>query len=76
MTRTADARLILAHGFTQTARSWDLVSGLLAEREIVSDAVDLPGHGTAAAGVAGVVGEGRRMLKSLHPLDGGAVGRG
>ena len=49
MTRTADARLILAHGFTQSARSWGPVSGLLAEREIVSDAVDLPGHGTAAA---------------------------
>lgn len=49
MTAPADSRLVLAHGFTQTARSWDLVRTLLAERNLVADAVDLPGHGSAAA---------------------------
>ena len=42
-------RFILAHGFTQTARSWDTIAGLLGaaipEAGIV--AVDLPGHGDA-----------------------------
>ena len=47
-------RLVLAHGFTQTARSWDVVTPALRSQltpdsgedlEIV--AVDLPGHGTA-----------------------------
>ena len=39
----------LAHGFTQTARSWDLVVPLLSERlpEATFTAVDLPGHGSA-----------------------------
>ena len=43
-------RLILAHGFTQTARSWgpsvDSLRPLLPDTEFV--AVDLPGHGAAA----------------------------
>jgi 2-succinyl-6-hydroxy-2,4-cyclohexadiene-1-carboxylate synthase len=43
------ARFVLAHGFTQTARSWDTVSGLLREHHRETDivAVDLPGHGDA-----------------------------
>jgi len=45
----AATRFVLAHGFTQTARSWDVVDRLIQTRlrdaEIV--AVDLPGHGDA-----------------------------
>lgn len=40
-------RLVLVHGFTQTARSWDEVAGILAARfEVVM--VELPGHGGSA----------------------------
>jgi 2-succinyl-6-hydroxy-2,4-cyclohexadiene-1-carboxylate synthase len=40
---------VLAHGFTQTARSWDTVEGLLkdARPDATVVAVDLPGHGDA-----------------------------
>jgi 2-succinyl-6-hydroxy-2,4-cyclohexadiene-1-carboxylate synthase len=42
-------RFVLAHGFTQTARSWSTFAGLLRDElpgaEMI--AVDLPGHGTA-----------------------------
>ena len=45
------ARVVLAHGFTQTARSWaafePLLHAELPDAELV--AVDLPGHGDAAA---------------------------
>jgi 2-succinyl-6-hydroxy-2,4-cyclohexadiene-1-carboxylate synthase len=42
-------RLVLAHGFTQTARSWDGFAGLLRAElgEADTVAVDLPGHGDA-----------------------------
>jgi 2-succinyl-6-hydroxy-2,4-cyclohexadiene-1-carboxylate synthase len=41
-------RLVLVHGFTQTARSWDRLASRLAEaREVV--ALDAPGHGAHAA---------------------------
>lgn len=40
--------IILAHGFTQTARSWTHIQQLLAERGAPRTvAVDLPGHGVA-----------------------------
>lgn len=40
-------RVVLVHGFTQTARSWDRVAAILAGRfEVV--APDLPGHGRSA----------------------------
>ena len=43
------SRLVLAHGFTQTARSWDISASALRVAlpgaEIVS--VDMPGHGAA-----------------------------
>lgn len=44
-------RMVLAHGFTQTARSWGRVERLLTERLPLLDtlAVDLPGHGDSAA---------------------------
>ena len=43
-------RLILAHGFTQTGRSWATATEALAERLPGAEflAVDLPGHGDAA----------------------------
>ncbi len=43
-------RFVLAHGFTQTARSWDTITGLLdpSKPDIEVVAVDLPGHGDAA----------------------------
>jgi 2-succinyl-6-hydroxy-2,4-cyclohexadiene-1-carboxylate synthase len=42
-------RFVLAHGFTQTARSWGAFEQLLHERLPGADtvAVDLPGHGDA-----------------------------
>jgi len=48
MTPPADHRLVLAHGFTQTARSWRSISDLLDTHGIASTALDLPGHGVAA----------------------------
>ena len=44
-------RIVLAHGFTQTARSWSSLERLLAERSPGVDmlAVDLPGHGNSTA---------------------------
>lgn len=43
-------RLVLAHGFTQTARSWAVIERLLvaAIGSIEVCAVDLPGHGDAS----------------------------
>lgn len=40
-------RFVLAHGFTQTARSWTTLEPLLAQRipGLETVAVDLPGHG-------------------------------
>ena len=47
---TPPGRVVLAHGFTQTARSWDTFAALLRDRipgaEVV--AVDMPGHGANA----------------------------
>jgi 2-succinyl-6-hydroxy-2,4-cyclohexadiene-1-carboxylate synthase len=40
------ARLVLVHGFTQTARSWDPLLPALAGHEVV--ALDAPGHGRAS----------------------------
>jgi len=42
-------RVVLVHGFTQTARSWSGFERLLAERVpgVETVAVDLPGHGEA-----------------------------
>ena len=47
----ADAlrRVVLAHGFTQTARSWEVFERLLRthQPDLETMAVDLPGHGDA-----------------------------
>jgi 2-succinyl-6-hydroxy-2,4-cyclohexadiene-1-carboxylate synthase len=42
-------RFVLAHGFTQTARSWSTFAGLLRDELPGAEtiAIDLPGHGTA-----------------------------
>ena len=42
-------RFVLAHGFTQTAKSWDTFGGLMQARlpRLDTVAVDLPGHGDA-----------------------------
>ena len=42
-------RVVLAHGFTQTARSWAIFEHLLRERlpGVETTAVDMPGHGDA-----------------------------
>jgi 2-succinyl-6-hydroxy-2,4-cyclohexadiene-1-carboxylate synthase len=44
-------RLVLVHGFTQTARSWDPIRDRLARSapELDVAALDAPGHGSAAA---------------------------
>jgi 2-succinyl-6-hydroxy-2,4-cyclohexadiene-1-carboxylate synthase len=44
----AGARVVLAHGFTQTLAAWAAVAGRLAERRRVVR-VDLPGHGGSGA---------------------------
>lgn len=43
-------RIVFAHGFTQTSRSWDTIADLIRQRLPHADvhAVDMPGHGTAA----------------------------
>jgi 2-succinyl-6-hydroxy-2,4-cyclohexadiene-1-carboxylate synthase len=48
---TLTGALTLAHGFTQTARSWTIFEQLLVDRGVSPDslqAVDMPGHGAAA----------------------------
>jgi 2-succinyl-6-hydroxy-2,4-cyclohexadiene-1-carboxylate synthase len=55
-----EPRLVLAHGLTQTGRSWRHVATVLAGRhEVVL--VDLPGHGRSGAVRAGVE-DGARLL--------------
>jgi 2-succinyl-6-hydroxy-2,4-cyclohexadiene-1-carboxylate synthase len=44
-------RLVLVHGFTQTARSWDPIVARLGD-VVEAVAVDAPGHGSAADVVA------------------------
>lgn len=46
----AHPHFVLAHGFTQTARSWASLQDLLTDRlgQITTTAIDLPGHGGAA----------------------------
>lgn len=47
-------RIVLVHGFTQTARSWRHIARLLSERlpGVEIEAVDLPGHGDASPAAA------------------------
>ena len=49
----AGERIVLVHGFTQTGRSWRLMTDELSEQyEVVT--VDAPGHGDSAAIVADI----------------------
>ncbi|HTX62408.1 MAG TPA: alpha/beta fold hydrolase [Acidimicrobiales bacterium] len=56
-------RLVLAHGFTQTARSWGRFADLLGGgRELVR--VDLPGHG-GSAGIHADLAESAELLSEI-----------
>ena len=67
MTADPTRRLVLAHGFTQTARSWTDVAGLLATRlpEVATLAVDLPGHGACAVSADADLGASAAHLVAL-----------
>jgi 2-succinyl-6-hydroxy-2,4-cyclohexadiene-1-carboxylate synthase len=57
--------ITLAHGFTQTSRSWDHVVGLLAQQGLDAErliAVDLPGHGESAADRADLWGSAEHLV--------------
>ncbi|HUZ21006.1 MAG TPA: alpha/beta fold hydrolase [Acidimicrobiales bacterium] len=55
------ARVVLVHGFTQSARSWRVVAGELeAAHEVVT--VDLPGHGGSAHCAARDLDQAARLL--------------
>lgn len=60
------ARVVLAHGFTQTARSWAEIEHRLAvlAPHIVAAAVDLPGHGTASNIVTDLWGAADHLVDS------------
>lgn len=56
-------RLVLAHGFTQSARCWDPVDAdLRTDHEVV--AVDLPGHGSSAAAVGDLPTAGAWLIEA------------
>lgn len=56
-------RIVLAHGFTQTGRSWGPVAGsLTTDHEVVC--VDLPGHGRSAAVEADLPAAGSLLLEA------------
>jgi 2-succinyl-6-hydroxy-2,4-cyclohexadiene-1-carboxylate synthase len=57
-------RLVLAHGFTQTARSWDTTIRALARQHDAANlvAVDLPGHGDASAVEADLWASARHLV--------------
>jgi 2-succinyl-6-hydroxy-2,4-cyclohexadiene-1-carboxylate synthase len=73
-------RLVLLHGFTQTARSWDPIRAELVRSDVVRDRIDiltpdLPGHGsrsdmasdlpTAAVELADRIGNGHLVGYSM-----------
>lgn len=60
------SRAVLAHGFTQTARSWAEIEHRLAvlAPHIVTAAVDLPGHGTASHIVTDLWGAADHLVDS------------
>lgn len=62
-------RIVLAHGFTQTARSWGRFGELLeAAHEVVR--VDLPGHGESAPVRADLVESGELLLEAASAAGG------
>lgn len=64
------ARVVFAHGFTQTARSWADIEQRLGELlpDVETLAVDLPGHGDAGAVVTDLWGA------ADHLVDAGGTG--
>lgn len=61
-------RLVLAHGFTQTARSWGRFASLVGtDREVVS--VDLPGHGGSSDVRADLMESGRLLTEAASSGD-------
>ncbi len=64
--RGTGRRLVLVHGFTQTARSWNPLAASLAERfEVV--AVDAPGHGSSTTVDADLPTGGRLLAEVGGP---------
>lgn len=63
---------VLAHGFTQTARSWERIEALLADTVpgCTTTAVDLPGHGDAPTELA----TSDLWRSADHLVDGGGSG--
>ena len=57
------ARLVLVHGFTQTARSWAGVVARLPDR-FEAVAVDAPGHGDAAVLATDLPGAGAEVVRT------------
>ncbi len=59
-------RAVLAHGFTQTARSWAEIERRLAvlAPHLATTAVDLPGHGTATNITTGLWGSADHLVDS------------
>jgi len=68
------ARVVLAHGFTQTARSWADIERALRSHSPGVDtiAVDLPGHGTAGEVVTDLWGAADHLV--AHGGSGAYVG--
>lgn len=62
-------RIALAHGFTQTARSWAIVEALLHDRisTVETTAVDLPGHGSAGGVRTDLWGAADHLVSSAGP---------
>lgn len=61
---TSSSRIVLVHGFTQSAASWARVADRLRRRHDVL-AVDLPGHGSASAvRVADLAGAARAVASA------------
>jgi 2-succinyl-6-hydroxy-2,4-cyclohexadiene-1-carboxylate synthase len=66
-------RIVLAHGFTQTARSWGRFGELLeSSHEVVR--VDLPGHGGSAAVRADLVRSAELLLEAASSAPAGRAG--
>ena len=66
MTSSSDNRLVLLHGFTQTAGCWGPIGDDLArDHDVVR--LDAPGHGTAATVRAGLVDAARLAADAGGP---------
>lgn len=72
------ARVVLVHGFTQSARSWSHVEQLLADSGLRVSTWELPGHGDGGAAARGDATGAHPSQAADHDGDasggGGAVG--